>query len=124
MLVSTLDEMEKPRTGGVSSSRELVDLYLGGELAPLVRKLNEESPDDPALQKKMTKTIVDDRNLKMAERIAERCRKNPARSYFFAVGALHYAGDTGIINQLSSKGFKVTRLTPRDAATIVRKPAA
>ena len=124
MLVSTLDEMEKPRTGGVSSSRELVDLYFGGELAPLVRKLNEESPDDPALQKKMTKTIVDDRNLKMAERIAERCRKNPARSYFFAVGALHYAGDTGIVNQLSSKGFKVTRLTPRDAATIVRKPAA
>jgi uncharacterized protein len=124
MLVSTLDDIEKPRPGGVSAARELVDLYLAGDLNALARELNDEYPDDPALKNKMTARVVDDRNTKMAARITERIGKKPARSYFFAVGALHYAGDTGIIAQLTKKGFKITRLTPRDAATIVRKPAA
>jgi uncharacterized protein YbaP (TraB family) len=124
MLISTLDDIEKPRPGGVSAARELVDSYLAGDLNALARELNDEYPDDPVLKNKMTVRVIDDRNTKMATRIAERIGKKPARSYFFAVGALHYAGDTGILAQLSKKGFKITRLTPRDAATIVRKPAA
>jgi len=76
------------------------------------------------LNKKMITRVVDDRNTKMAEKIAELCAKKPAKSHFFAVGALHYAGDTGIVSQLTRKGFKVTRLGPNDATSIVRKPAA
>jgi uncharacterized protein YbaP (TraB family) len=124
MLVSTLDDIEKPRPAGMSAARELVDLYLAGDLNALARELADEYPDDPALKNKMTSRVIDDRNTKMTARIAERIAKKPARSYFFAVGALHYAGDTGIISQLTKKGFKITRLTPRDAASIVRKPAA
>src|SRR5262245_17172816 len=121
MLNSTLDEIEKPRPAGVSSAREVVDLYLAGDLDRLAGELNEQYPEDEALRKKITARIVDDRNTKMAERIAERCAKQPSRSYFFAVGALHYAGDTGIIAQLTKKGFKVSRLTGRDAASVVRR---
>lgn len=72
----------------------------------------------------MVARVIDDRNIALADRIAARCALKPAKSYFFAVGALHYAGDTGIITQLTKKGFKITRLAPADAASIVRKPAA
>jgi uncharacterized protein YbaP (TraB family) len=124
MLVSALDDLEKPRPGGVSSAKELVDLYLTGDLSRLAAEMNKQYPDDPALNKKMLARVVDDRNTKMAGKIAELCAKKPAKSYFFAIGALHYAGQTGIISQLTKKGFKVTRLGPNDASSVVRKPAA
>jgi len=124
MLVSALDDLEKPRPGGISPARELVDLYLAGDLNRLASEMNKQYPNDQALNKKMITRVVDDRNTKMAEKIAELCAKKPAKSHFFAVGALHYAGDTGIVSQLTKKGFKVTRLGPNDATSIVRKPAA
>jgi uncharacterized protein YbaP (TraB family) len=124
MLVETLDEYEKPHTNGLSSTQELVKLYLDGDLDALAAEANKQTSGDPALNKKMVDRVIDQRNLKMAAKIAELCAKKPAKSYFFAVGALHYAGDTGIINQLSKRGFKITRLTPRDAQSIARKPAA
>jgi hypothetical protein len=124
LLTSALDDLDKPRPGGLSPARHLVNLYLAGDLAGLAGELNEQYPDDAALKKKMVARVIDDRNLAMADRIAARCATKPARSYFFAVGALHYAGNTGIVTQLTKKGFKITRLGPADAASIVRKPAA
>jgi uncharacterized protein YbaP (TraB family) len=124
MLVTTLDDLETAKPGGVSPSRELVDLYLAGDLNRLAAEVNKQYPQDEALNKKIVARVVDERNTKMALKIAELCAKKPARSYFFAVGALHYAGDTGIISQLTKKGFKVTRLSPADAGSIVRKRAA
>ena len=124
MLVATLDDLEKPRPNGLSPAQELVNLYLAGDLNQLAVEANKQQPQDAALSKKMTARVVDDRNNTMSAKIAELCSKKPARSYFFAVGALHYAGQTGIITQLTKKGFKITRLGPNDAASIVRKPAA
>ena len=124
MLKASLDDLDKPRPGGVSPTRQLVNLYLAGDLGPLAGELNDQYPDDPALKKKMVARVIDDRNVSLSGRIAALCAKRPAKSYFFAVGALHYAGDTGILTQLTKKGFKITRLGPADAASIVRKPAA
>jgi len=124
MLVSTLEEIEKPRPSGTSAMRELVDVYLTGDIDRLASEANSSFPEDEALSKKMLARIVDDRNTKMTVKIAELCARKPARSYFFAVGALHFAGETGIITQLAKKGVKTTRLGPNDASKIVRKPAA
>jgi uncharacterized protein YbaP (TraB family) len=124
MLISTLDDLEEDRPAGSSAMQEIVDLYLTGDLNQLAKEVNEQYPKDEDLNKKLLARLVDDRNLRMAERIAVLCQKKPGRSYFFAVGAMHYAGDTGIINQLTKRGFKITRLGPNDAASIVRKPAA
>ena len=124
MLVDSLDELEKAAPGGRSPTQRLIDLYLAGDLNQLAAEAHQQSTGDPALNKKIIARIIDDRNLKMTAKIAELCAKLPSKSYFFAVGALHYAGETGILNQLAKKGFKVTRLGPEDAATIVRKPAA
>jgi len=124
MLVSALDDLEKPRQGGLSPTQELVNLYLAGDLDRLAAEVHKQYPEDQALNKKIVTRVVDERNTKMAAKIAELCAKKPVRSYFFAVGALHYPGETGLINQLTKKGFKITRLGPNDAASIVRKPAA
>jgi len=124
LLVAALDDFEKPRPNGVSPTQKLVTLYLDGDLNQLAEEADKQRPEDEALNKKVTARLVDERNLKMAARIADLCAKKPARSYFFAVGALHYAGETGIINQLTKKGHKITRLGPADASGIVRKPAA
>jgi hypothetical protein len=124
LLVAALDDFEKPRPDGISPTQKLVSLYLAGDLDKVVEEADKQRPEDDVLNKKVTARLVDDRNLKMASRIADLCNKKPARSYFIAVGALHYAGDTGILSQLSKKGFKITRLGPADAASIVRKPAA
>jgi uncharacterized protein YbaP (TraB family) len=67
---------------------------------------------------------IDERNTRMVERIAVRLGQTPPRSYFFAVGAAHFVGETGILSQLTKRNFKVTRLGPRDAGRTVRKPAA
>jgi uncharacterized protein YbaP (TraB family) len=124
MLVESLDELEKNRTSGVNPTQQLIDLYLAGDLDQLAAEANKQSPRDQALNQKMMARVVDDRNTKMAARIAELCAKKPSRSHFFAVGALHYAGETGILNQLTKKGFKIRRLAPADASSLVRKPAA
>jgi hypothetical protein len=100
-------------------------LYLAGDLDQLADEAKKQDlSGDQALNKKIETRVIDDRNTKMATKIAELCSRKPARSYFFAVGALHYAGDTGILSQLTKKGFKITRLGPADASSIVRKPAA
>ena len=124
MLVEALDDLEKPGPSGVSPTKELIDLYLAGDLDRLEAEANKQSTGDQALNKKMMARVVDERNLKMVAKMAELIAKRPARSHFFAVGALHYPGETGILNQLTKKGFKITRLSPQDAASIVRKPAA
>jgi uncharacterized protein YbaP (TraB family) len=124
LLLSALDEIEHPKPGEGNSIRRLVDLYLAGDLASVASELDKQDPEHEILGKKFQTRLLDDRNIKMADRIAARCRENKTRSYFFALGAAHYAGETGIVNQLTKKGFKVTRLKAADAASIVRKPAA
>jgi uncharacterized protein YbaP (TraB family) len=125
MLKATLDEIEKPPEDGVSPLQKLVQKYLAGDLNPLAAELEDQGPTEEALRQKIETRVVTNRNLIMADRIGALLAQKPAKSYFIAVGALHYAGDTGLISQLTKKGFKITRLTPADASTIVvHKPAA
>jgi uncharacterized protein YbaP (TraB family) len=123
MLVAAIDEVEHQKPGE-NPVRHLVDLYLAGDLEPLAAELNKQDLEAAAVEKQFQSRLIDDRNVKMADRIAARCSNNKTRSYFFAVGAAHYSGETGILAQLAKKGFKVTRLTNADAGSITRKPAA
>jgi len=125
MLVEALDELEKPHADSASPVQQLIGLYLAGDLEKLAAEANDQSQaGDAALNKKMTTRVVDERNTKMSAKIAELCARKPAKSHFFAVGALHFAGETGILRQLEKKGLKITRLGPNDASSIGRKPAA
>jgi uncharacterized protein YbaP (TraB family) len=47
----------------------------------------------------------------MVDRLLAKRAERPDKTCFFAVGALHYAGETGIIGLLRKKGLTVTRVT-------------
>jgi uncharacterized protein YbaP (TraB family) len=123
LLTSAVEHVENP-SPEKSSVRQIVDLYLAGELEALADVLNKQEAKDEALRQKLMKKLFEDRNMKMADRIMAARDTSPALSYFFAVGAGHYAGETGLIALLTKKGLKITRLSPADAAAITRRPAA
>jgi uncharacterized protein YbaP (TraB family) len=53
---------------------------------------------------KLSKVLIEDRNIKMADRIEKIIKR---QSLFAAVGALHLPGANGIINILRKKGYRV-----------------
>jgi len=123
VLATTLDSLEKATPQELNSVRDLVDLYLSGDLDALAAEMNRQDPEYEILEEKFKTRLLDDRNVNMADRIAAHLSENPTKSYFFAVGAGHYPGDAGVLSLLGRKGLRVTRLGPSDAATLV-KPAA
>ena len=116
-LTSGLDSIEKPVPGQITVQK-LVSLYLDGDLEAVAEEINKKDPELEFIEKKFKTSLLDDRNVKMADRIATRLAEQPAKTYFFAVGAAHYPGDKGLVALLAKKGLKITRLTPADAATI------
>ena len=51
------------------------------------------------------KLLFDDRNNSMTEKAEEYLKSN--KTVFFVVGSGHMIGDTGIVNQLINKGYRV-----------------
>jgi uncharacterized protein YbaP (TraB family) len=78
---------------------ELLNTYLNADLEKMI-KLSK----DPSLPLHFSKIFVDERNIRMAGRIAEFAIK---QSVFCAVGAAHLGGENGIIAMLRKKGFTV-----------------
>ncbi|WP_126456233.1 TraB/GumN family protein [Sulfuriflexus mobilis] len=78
--------------------------WLDRDLAQLERISNEQLPgDDPAAERFMNK-LLDERNQKMLQRMQPRLREGNA---FIAVGALHLAGEQGLLNLLERQGYMI-----------------
>jgi uncharacterized protein len=112
MLKLALDSMDKAAEKGQSPTEELIKGYLSGDLSKLSAMMTEAMRLDPQLFGKFSARALDDRNKLMVDRLLVKRGERPDKVCFFAVGALHYAGDTGIIGLLQKKGLKVTRVTP------------
>jgi uncharacterized protein YbaP (TraB family) len=110
MLKLTLDSMDEAAAKGKSPTEDLIKGYLSGDLAKLSLMMTESMRLDPVLFGKFSARAVDARNLLMADRILAKRAERPDKTCFFAVGALHYAGETGIIGLLRKKGLTVTRV--------------
>jgi uncharacterized protein len=87
----------------------MVEMYLNRQvsaLMPLYARLPEEKNErlEKANEKLMT-ALLDKRNLVMAKRARQHLDKGNA---FIAVGALHLAGETGLVQLLRIAGYKVT----------------
>ncbi len=65
---------------------------------------------DEEHKEKLLKQLFDDRNVKMTEHMLQSFKEAPGRSNFFAVGAGHYIGRSNIVDLLTGKGYKVTRI--------------
>jgi len=109
MLTESLEYMEKLAAKGVSPLRKMLEVYLTGDEAKLMAVANE-AMGDKELRKRFMKPMLDDRNVRMADRMAKMMKEHPQKSYFFAAGALHYPGKMGIVELLRRKGYRIQRI--------------
>ncbi|MEA2078573.1 MAG: TraB/GumN family protein [Pseudomonadota bacterium] len=87
---------------------ELQAAYLDRDLKRLL-ELSEASmrDSDPQLAETFNRTVIVERNHRMAERMQSHLREG---QQFIAVGALHLPGKDGLLNLLSERGYRLRRI--------------
>lgn len=126
LLDLTMEGMRVAREKELGSVSEMMILsYRRGDLDQLVESTvwSEElyGRPEPEVLKNFMHALIDERNLRMTERMMARYKASPGKKFFVAVGALHMPGKTGLIEQLKLAGFSVERVpAPKavEAATI------
>lgn len=106
--------MRRNREEGRDPEKEAVEVYLTGDIdtmATLAVDWMAELTDgkDGPIMAKLTKRILKDRDVIMAEYIAATLEKSPDEVHFFAAGAGHFAKG-GVPDLLVKKGYTVTRI--------------
>ncbi|MCW8944102.1 MAG: TraB/GumN family protein [Sedimenticola sp.] len=86
----------------------LLESYLKQDLGALL-VINEQLLDegDKQLNKKFQTLVVDDRNLRMVDRLLLPLNQG---GLFIAVGALHLPGERGMLRLLEQQGYRVVRI--------------
>ena len=84
---------------------ELLHAYLERDLGRLM-EINEDysASENPELEQRFQKRLIDDRNLRMVERLLPLLRKG---RLFVGVGALHLPGENGVLRLLERHGYRV-----------------
>ena len=90
----------------IRDSWELVQLYLAGNLSGMMEFNNQPHYDEDVFDRYI-QGILYDRNERMLERIIPYLNKGSA---FIAVGALHLAGEKGLLKSLKDKNHTITRI--------------
>ena len=90
----------------IQDSWELIQLYLARDLAGMMEFNNQPHYDEDVFNRYI-QGILYDRNERMLERIIPYLNDGSA---FIAVGALHLAGDKGLLQILKEKNYKITRI--------------
>lgn len=92
------------------ATEQLIEAYLRRDLGAMWR-INEDTggdnPDAKRLNVIFTRRLLDERNLRMVERMQPRLESGNA---FIAVGALHLYGERGLLALLQQRGYRVTRI--------------
>jgi len=110
MLSISLDKLIQEQAEGVTSVAQLRDLYLSGDADALWDFAMSETDLDDPIQNAWLNAILQERNLRMAQRIHARLQEAPDQSAFFAFGTLHFVGPNSIGEHLKSLGYTVTRV--------------
>lgn len=79
--------------------------YLKRDLQGLVSYSNKYSFSEEKIYKDLFKKLLQDRNIKMADRMQDTLKKGDA---FIAIGAMHLPGDDGVLALLAKKGYRIT----------------
>jgi uncharacterized protein YbaP (TraB family) len=79
--------------------------YLARDLAAIMAISEKHKPGDERLYNEVMDRLLDQRNRRMAERMAPLLRQGGA---FIAVGAAHLPGETGLLRLLEKAGYRVT----------------
>lgn len=87
---------------------ELVTLWREGNVARVAElrtKMIEEAQTESIQE--YTRALTDDRDEKMAAKIAELLEGDSRKNYFVVVGYLHLGGENSIVDRLQKMGYKV-----------------
>jgi len=106
MLKQTMKQLDKMP----AIFAKLHELYLQRDLTALMKfsiEYMHSGNDNQALIDTYYKRIVDDRNIKMLERMEKRLEEGNA---FIAVGALHLPGEKGLLKLLQGRGYRLSVL--------------
>lgn len=104
MLKDTVKNLKKMPT----VFKEMHDLYLQRDLTELLKYSIEEmkkGSDNLSLVEAFYKRVVDDRNIRMVERMEKRLKAGNA---FIAIGALHLPGKKGVLKLLQYRGYRIS----------------
>ena len=123
-LGKSLDRIEKDAAAGKDTLETLITMYLRGDEQAVAKEINDYELGDPELQQKLMTRLLDDRNLRMVDRLVRHLQEEPQRSHLFAVGAAHYPGEVGILALLQKRGYRVTRIDLSTGAAAAARDAA
>ncbi len=104
LLDQTLDQL----TNAQAAVSELVSSWLSGDADHLHQLMLNDFMGSPVMET-LGKRLIDERNLKMAERI--RIYLDEPSTTLVIVGAGHFGGEPGILQLLRSQGFSPQQLT-------------
>lgn len=115
MLLSTvLDQMDEADAKGEDMMQTLIQWYLKGDVESLAELMNKMPlAEDKALEARIEKMLLTDRNRLMAERIGELLERKSGKGYFFAVGAAHLGGEQSILTHLIRLGYAAKQVGPK-----------
>ncbi|MBL8750356.1 MAG: TraB/GumN family protein [Planctomycetes bacterium] len=116
LLTVSLDVLDDFERRGLDLCTEMLDAYCAGDTKRLLSFFDlmggEGSPWEA-----LSRSLLTDRNLRMAERIDRMLHEAPKRRFVFAVGAGHLVGATSVVDILRARGHVVTRV-PESLANI------
>ncbi len=104
MLKDTVKNLKKMPT----VFEKMHDLYFQRDLTELLKYSIEEmkkGSDNLSLVEAFYKRVVDDRNIRMVERMEKRLKAGNA---FIAIGALHLPGKKGVLKLLQYRGYRTS----------------
>jgi len=105
-LEDAVSSLESGRLGTVLQAS--VDAWSSGGAAAIGAALQKERDDESIALRETMRRLLDDRNVRMAERIDSIARSGP--SAFVAVGAAHLVGRGSVVELLRKKGLSLREL--------------
>jgi uncharacterized protein len=126
LLRDTLGQLKAAARRGVDPTEELLEVYLRGDLDDLESVAFDAGTLDAKRRAQLMDALIYTRNEDMVRGIREALAREPTASHFFAVGALHFWGERGIVALLRAQGVSVVRAggESRTSAPPAREPSA
>ncbi len=110
LLASTLDLLDKYRKEGLDPVEQLLAPYVDGDALRLYAAVRESYDPSNPVDAKVVKRLFDDRNVRFAQRIDARLRREEGKSIVVAIGAGHLIGPGSVVELLGKKGWKLERV--------------
>ena len=105
-LKDTVDFMHLAKANGQDFVEHSITAYLAGDLDDLMNHLMSYMKNNEFYDQ-LLERLINQRNLKMTERMLHLIQQRPGEKYFFAVGAGHFWGEKGIHSILKRQGYTV-----------------